>query len=465
MENVMRPFKSLLRTTGLALTLATVGLVITPAIDIVNIQSVAVAQQNRVVKERPPQRIAPQVTPVYFELYTKAQEYIGEEDYVSALELIDKMVNRRGINNYERAIAIQLRGLIFYEQEDIPKAIREYEAVVASSDVPYGFADNVKYTLAQFYAIEGNFQKSLDLLLEWLQYQPEPKPNEWHYIAQTYYQLGLQQAKTNKSKALETYRKGIPLIEHAIDLANADPLVEIRENWYELQSVFYYELGNYTKVRDILEIMIVKWPRPRYWVQLSAMYSELGEDIKQLAVMDVAYRLGFVTAETNLIAVAQLYMISAPYLSAKVLAKGMSDDCGEACIDSEKAKNQKILGQAYLNAKDFSLAGKPLSKAAEEEEDGELFFQLGAVYMSIEEWEKSADAFQKAIKKGGLRQEGEAYIRLGSVYFNMEEFKKAEEAFKQARKFSSVRKQANGWIEYIGFEKERLKRLAAAGLR
>jgi len=465
METVMRPLKSFLRTTGLALGLAAVGLVVIPAVDFEGFTSVAIAQQNRVVKERPPQRVAPQVTPPYFDRYTKAQELIAVEDYAGALEMIDKMVSLRGINDYERAIAIQLRGLIYYEQDNFPGAIREYEAVVASPNLPYRFADGAKYTLAQFYAIEGNFQKSLDLLLEWLQYQPEPKSNEWHYIAQTYYQLGVQQAKTNKTRALESYRKGIPLIEYAIDIANADPLIEVRENWYELQGVLYYELGDYAKVRDILEIMIVKWPRPRYWVQLSAMYSELRQDVKQLAVMDVAYRLGFITAETNLVAVAQLYMISAPYLSSKVLEKGMSDDCGEACIDGEKAKNQKLLGQALLNAKEFEKAGGPLSLAAAEEEDGELFFQLGAIYMSIEEWEKAANSFQKAIKKGDLRQEGEAYIRLGSVYFNMEQFKKSEDAFKQARKFPSVRKQANGWIEYIGFEKARLKRLAAAGLR
>ncbi len=264
---------------------------------------------------------------------------------------------------------------------------------------------------------------------------------------------------------MESYRKGIPLVETAIDIAKANPTTEVRENWYELQLVLYYELSDFAKVRDILEVIIVRWPRPRYWVQLSAMYSELEEDKKQLAVMDVAYRLGFVTAETNLVTVAQLYMIPAPYLSAKVLEKGMRDDCGEACVDKEKAKNQKLLGQAHLNAKDFAKAGKPLSLAAAEEENGNLWFQLGVVYMQIEEWEKAADAIQKAIDKGELRQEGEAYIRLGSAYFNMEQFKKAENAFKAARRFPSVRRNAGGWIDYIDFEKARLRRLAAAGLR
>ena len=337
--------------------------------------------------------------------------------------------------------------------------------MLALPNLPYRFTDNVKYTLAQFYAIEGNFQKSLDILLDWLSYQPDPSSSQWHYIAQTYYQLGLQQAKTNKNRALESYRKGIPLIETAIDIAKLNPTTQVRENLYELQFVLYYELSNYSKVRDILEIIIVKWPRPRYWVQLSAMYSELREDEKQLAVMDVGYRLGFITAETNLVTVAQLYMISAPYLSAKVLEKGMRDDCGDACIDKEKARNQKLLGQAHLNAKDFAKAGKPLSLAAAEEENGELYFQLGVVYMSIEEWEKAEDTLQKAIKKGDLKQEGEAYLRLGSVYFNMEQFKKAEDAFKAARRFPKVRKNAKGWIEYIVAEKARLKRLAAAGLR
>ena len=461
----MRPFKTFLKTTSLALALTAVGLVASPAVDLGSFDSSAFAQQDRVVKQRPRQRVAPQVSPEFFKRYETAQELIAEENYIEALEVINKMANRRGINDYERSIAVQLRGLIYYEQDNFPWAIREYEAVLALPNLPYRFMDNIKYTLAQFYAIEGNYQKSLDILLDWLSYQLDPRSSQWHYIAQTYYQLGLQQDKTNKNRALESYRKGIPLIETAIDIAKLNPTTQVRENLYELQFVLYYELSNYSKVRDILEIIIVKWPRPRYWVQLSAMYSELREDEKQLAVMDVGYRLGFITAETNLVTVAQLYMISAPYLSAKVLEKGMRDDCGDACIDKEKARNQKLLGQAHLNAKDFSKAGKPLSLAAAEEENGELYFQLGVVYMSIEEWEKAEDTLQKAIKKGDLKQEGEAYLRLGSVYFNMEQFKKAEDAFKAARRFPKVRKNAKGWIEYIVAEKARLKRLAAAGLR
>jgi tetratricopeptide (TPR) repeat protein len=461
----MRPFKAFLKTTSLALALAAVGLVASPAVDLGSFGSSAFAQQDRVVKQRPPQRVAPQVTPAFFKLYEAAQEAMAEENYTEAMDFIEKMITRRGFNDYERSIALQLKGSIYYEQDNIPGAIRAYEAVLASSNIPYRFADSVRYTLAQFYAIEDKYQKSLDILLDWLQYQPDPRPSQWHYIGQTYYQLGLRQAKTNKNRALESYRKGIPLVETAINIAKADPEMEVRENWYEVQLVLYYELSNYAKVRDILEVMIIQWPRARYWVQLSAMYSELREDEKQLAVIDVAYRLGFVTAETNLVSVAQLYMISAPYLSAKVLEKGMGDDCGEACIDKEKAKNQKLLGQAHLNAKDFAKAGDPLSLAAEEEENGELFFQLGIVYMSIEEWEEAADTFQKAIKKGDLRQEGEAYIRLGSAYFNMEQFKKAENAFKAARKFPKVRKNAKGWINYISAEKARIRRLAAAGLR
>ena len=227
----------------------------------------------------------------------------------------------------------------------------------------------------------------------------------------------------------------------------------------------YYELGNHAKVRDILELMIVKWPRPRYWIQLSVMYSELNEDENQMAVMDVAYRLGFITAETNLVSIAQLYMVSSPYLAAKVLEKGMDDDCGEGCIDNEDPKYQKLLGQAHLNSKDYIKAGDPLSLAAAEEETGELWFQLGIVFMQLENWAKAEDAFQKALKKGDLRQEGQTHIWLGTAFFNQEKFKKAEDTFKKARGFKSVRRNANGWIDYIGAEKARLRRLAAAGLR
>ena len=98
----MRPFKTFLKTTSLALALAAGGLVAAPAVDLGSFDSSAFAQQDRVVKQRPRQRVAPQVSPEFFKRYETAQELIAEENYVEALEVINKMANRRGINEYER---------------------------------------------------------------------------------------------------------------------------------------------------------------------------------------------------------------------------------------------------------------------------------------------------------------------------------------------------------------------------
>jgi len=174
------------------------------------------------------------------------------------------------------------------------------------------------------------------------------------------------------------------------------------------------------------------------------------------------------------VTIAQLYSINGlPYLSAKVLEKGMNttkvvDGKKEPLVDPKDEKNLTLLGQSYLVGKDFKLSTEPLNKAAELAKDGKLYLQLGSVYSTLEDWKNAASSLQKAIEKGKLDDLEQAYLYLGLAYVNFREFTKAEEAFKNAQRVggddAKVRKTVAGWMSYIAAEKQRLKRLAAAGI-
>ena len=58
-----------------------------------------------------------------------------------------------------------------------------------------------------------------------------------------------------------------------------------QENWYRLLNVFYYELEDYANVIEVLRTMVEMWPKREYFVQLSAMYGQEGEENAQLALL------------------------------------------------------------------------------------------------------------------------------------------------------------------------------------
>lgn len=455
--------------------------------------------QDREVRTRPKQRATPQMSPTIFDLFESTQLDIEAENYQGANATLDKWQSRKGLTSYELAMSYQMRGFIAYNQENLAKAIIEYNKILQFTDIPYATLDSIRYNLAQFLSIENRFKESLAVLAEWFLYQPNPNAQQFFFKSQVHYQYGIEldKAANTKRQADQQFRLGVVEVERTINMAKVNPLVTIRENWYQIQSALYYQLEDYSKVRDVLEIVIVQWPRPKYWVQLSAMYSELKQLEKQLAVLDVAYRLGFLEKESNIVTIAQLYSINGlPYLAAQVMEESMKpvmqDGQQVYLVDPEEGKNLTLLGQSYLVGRDYALSTAPLSKAAELAEDGELYLQLGSVYSTLEEWQNSASSLQSAIdktitnnkridqrnranrnnkdykpeRKEDLEQ---AYLFLGVAYFNFREFTKAEKAFKDARRVADssdkkIRRQVSGWLNYITSEKQRLKRLAASGI-
>ncbi len=444
----------------------------------------AFAQQPRQVKQRPRERISPQMTPEIFKIFEAAQEAADVNDKVKARSLIDKLLSKKGLSSYEEALGHNFRGFLYFQEQNYRAAIGEYEFILKLPKLPYQFKDGITYTLVQLHMVLENFDKSLVLFHEWFQYQENPSTSSYVLAGQLYYLRGQDLEDANNLRgAISDYDQGIPFIETAIEIAQNTQGVEALESWYQLLSAMYYAKKNYTKVKDIIEIVIVKWPRPQYWVQLSAMYSELGENDKQLAVMDVAYRLGFLDkgevksdeksnnkndkkeksrGNANIINMAQLYNYNGtPYLGAKALARAFED--GEVVKDHQK--NQKALGEAWLTSREYQKSIGPLEIAARDSDDGELYLQLGFVHSTLEDWAKTTRAIQRGINKGDLKNEGQAYLYLGMAFFNLEEFKKAEDAFTKARRFESSRRTASGWLKYITSEKARLIRLADAGLR
>lgn len=423
------------------------------------------------VKERPA-RVSPAMSQENYTLLQKAQEQAEAKQVDEAFATINKFLERKSLSSYERAMAYNFMAYLNYEQNNIQRAIQQYEAVLKEPNLPYRFEDDIKFTLVQLYASVDQFERALALLNDWFQYQANPSLSAYYLKGQIYYQMGSDlEQKGNKAKALENYRLGIPPVELAISKADADPLLEPRENWYAMLSALYYSTGDIRKTKDILELMIVRWPRAQYWIQLAAMYSELDQSERQLAVMDVAYRLNFIEREQNLVNMAQLYSLNGvPYLSAKVMEKGFQtdlvDDKGKKFkqVNPEVPRHQELYGMALLNAQDYKKAVEPLRKAAAASDKGNLYLQLGHVYSTLENWGDAAEAMRLAIQKGVDRPD-QAYLYMGQAYFNLENFKRAADAFEQAGKNPSSRRSVDSWKTYIDLEQQRVKRLADAGLR
>ena len=119
------------------------------------------------------------------------------------------------------------------------------------------------------------------------------------------------------------YSDMIKPIETAMEIAKKRDK-PVKEDWYVLLNFAYFQQENYRKVRDIQKILLVNWPKKRYWFSLAGAYTELGEENNLFASYDAAHTQGLLERESELVTMAQLYMQQeVPYKSATLLSDEM----------------------------------------------------------------------------------------------------------------------------------------------
>ena len=254
--------------------------------------------------------------------------------------------------------------------------------------------------------------------------------------------------------SLDKFDQMIEPIETAIRVAEERGM-EVKERWYLLLRVPYFELENYAKVAEILEILVVNWPKKEYWTMLSSMYGELDRDKRQLATYEAAHDQGLLEKSVEFVTLAQYLMqAEAGYKAARILEQGLEDGSIE-----KNENNYRLLSQAWQMASEFEKAIGPLEEAARISNDGELDVRLANSFLNLSRYDECVDASRAGLKKGGLDRPAIAQELLGMCLMEKEEFEEAKKAFRQAAKDDKIENRARNWIKFIESEQARISQI------
>ena len=367
----------------------------------------------------------------------KAQELVDAKDYGGALRLLNRLYNPDKLTEYEQANVLNYIGFVYYNQDDIPNAIRTYDRLVLIPSLEPQLLKQTTYTLAQLNMMEENYQKTLELLNRWFTMETNPAPEPFILKAQVFYQL-------------QRYREMVEPIETAMRIAR-EREKEIKEDWYVLLNFAYFQQEDYRKVRDIQKILLQNWPKKRYWFSLAGAYTELGEDQNLIAAYDAAYTQGMLEKESEFVTMAQLFMQrEVPYKAATLLEEQMNKG-----VVAKNEKNYRLLSQAWTLSMEDEKAIPALQQAARLSTDGELDVRLANAYLNIGEYEECAKAARNGLRKGGLKNPDNAQISLGMCLYNTRDYNDAKDAFRAAARVQKSARIANQWIRVIEAEQER----------
>ena len=382
-----------------------------------------------------------------YEKLAEAQAFAEAKQYVEAEAVLNDMLDatskKNKLNRYELANVYNTYAYLRYAVEDYDGALDYYQKVIDQRpEIPLALEINTLYTVAQLYFLQENWRKGIDTLNTWMSVTDTPSTNAYVLLANGYFQL-------------KDYDKSLSNIQIAIDREESAGKVP-KEQWYNLARFIHFDRDNFREALNVLELLIMYYPKKQYWVQASHLYGEEKDEARQLALLEATYEQNLLDRSQDIVLISQLYLqAEVPYPAARAMEKGLADD-----IVEKESKNYELAGVAWRQAQEVTKSLPMLEAAASKSEKGELYARLGNVYLDVDKNKEAVEALKRGLDRGGVKRPDQARLALGMAYFNLGDFKAARRAFREARKDKRARSYADQWLKYITSEENRLEELA-----
>ncbi len=396
-------------------------------------------------------------------------------DMETVLSVLTELRNNKDeLKSYDRSVMWNAWAYVYMTDGKYPQAMDAYTKLMNEPEVTIGLRNGAILALAQLNLAQENYQKGIQLILQWMNEVETVTAQSWSLLGQAYF-------------AINNYRKSMSSLETAISLAEEEGY-KPRESWYQLLagciSELKEEIGekeSLLRQRDIFEILVNLYPKKLYFIQLGGVYGQLGRERDYMITLKAAYQKDFLDKESEYLALAQLLLLNKnPYWAAEVLVSGQQkivttvetvvdevtkeetkiEKTGPVVRDTEK--NLKTLADAWRMAQEIDKAIPILERAAKMSKDGKSYVLLGNLYLSEDKVQDAVGAIKKGLEKGKIKDLSQVYLTLGQAHFELEEFDEAKKNFRIAArdKKKKIKTQANNWIKYTENEEIRVKNLA-----
>jgi len=415
------------------------GLSVAP-ITTVHAQQVQDSEQG-VKKSKRKVRRAQTMRAKIFKKLDRARELSDNQEYAEALDVLEAVKKIRR-NSYEKAMTWNMAAYVHFNQENYDQAIEAYIQVLNTKRLPQSIEQTTRYSLAKLYLVQEKYEKALASLNSWFEIKDKPAAQAYVLRAQVQYQL-------------KNYKKSLPDIITAIKLVKVKGK-KPKENWLLVERAIYFNNKDFKSMAHTLKNLITLYPKPQYWLQLSAVYNEMGKPENELAILETAYEQSLLDTESQVVSLAQAMLaLDIPYKSAQIMIEGIENKTVQ-----ENGKNLSLLGDAFMIAKEYDHAIKVMEQAASFTQQGKDFYKLAQIYSERQDWQPALKNVSRALLDESFSQFDDALILKGLILFNLNKLAEAKQIFKKAKEFENSKKSAQQWLNYINGESQRRQYMA-----
>ena len=208
-------------------------------------------------------------------------------DMETVLEILNELRNDKdNLKSYDRSVMWNSWGYVYITEEEYEKALQAYENVINEPEVTLPIRNAAILASAQLNMAEGNYQKGIELVLQWMDQVETVTAQAWALLGQAYFQIG-------------SFRKSRSSMETAVSIAEEEGY-KPKENWYVIVAACISELKKEIGEKeallqqlDIYEILVNLYPKKLYFVQLGGVYGQLGREKDYMITLKAAHAKDF----------------------------------------------------------------------------------------------------------------------------------------------------------------------------
>jgi tetratricopeptide (TPR) repeat protein len=338
-----------------------------------------------------------------------AQDAIQKKKWDAALAAIRQAESIDSKTAFETYKINELKWYVYLQQGRNADAARLLEQQIASGQMPAGEKVQRTKTLAQLHFRAGAYGKAIQAANQYLKSAPGDGEMQL-LVANAYYQ---QKDYKNAIAAAERLMKG-----------SGRP----SEDLLQLVLRSNYELKDQAGTAKALEQLLKYYPSPETWDRLLDGYlSQTKHDHELLALYRLSEDVGTLTKARQYTDMSQALVVGGYAIEGqRIIEQGLAANLFQG---EEHGRAQRTLDAAKRRAdvERQSLGKAPATLAAAK--SGDDMVKVGQLYFSAGDYPRAADAFRKAVTKGGLADADDANMMLGIALVRQGKNAEAGKAF------------------------------------
>jgi len=396
------------------------------------------AQRSRGNQNQEEEQVNRQLSTQIGERVLAAQDMMGEDRFNEVIQSMTQLLQRE-MTPYERSIVLRLRAAAYFETDNIPGTINDFNAALATNALVRDEIIALRTNLGQLNLSTDNIAEGIRQFELALAAGAELNPRLAKMLAQAYIQA-------------ERFRDGLQYAEY---FYNNTP--NKTEGDYSILQYYYNQLERPQDELRVVREQLNAFPGSRRsWQNLIALFAQLDREQDAFEANKMMYLNGLFEQENELTRLVSYYsFFSNPFRGASILEREMN-----AGRVSRNQRNLELLANMWRQAAEFRRAVPVLEQLSEVMGDGETALKLAEAHFQLNDPARAEAALEVALQRGGLSNTGAAWELLGNARYQQNKNQQALAAFREAARFPRTRSSANGWIRFINAQIEGVERRA-----